>query len=849
MTTLASNNSGSDRPTNVHLSSPRLRTRVARLVALALSGILTSTGVVIGATPAQATVYPDCAVGTYTTPGSVSYCTLPAGMYITVTVKSGNGGSGGAAGNAGIGGTPGPEGFAGPDGSGGGSGGAGGAGAKVTTSWTNSTGSAVTISLFVATVSVVGTPAASGANGIATGEPGDVGTDGGGGAAGSAGNSGGSGGNGGNGGAGGPGDDPEAGIGGSGGAGGLGGDNAAGGNGGNGGQGGTAGPFGTAAPGGNGGAGGLGGLGGGNGGTGGNGGRGGTGGFGGDGGPGGNGGAGGVGGDGIASQVAVVGSSGPTISAPSPGGGGLGGTSVNAPAGTSPTSAIATTNAEAPNISIDTVANACPSNVGATGPGGGLIFLNDRGICYEMAPNTWSGSVSDPSLTWCNEATSDITGAVGTAIGTGSANSIAVDAGCTSGAAQAAADLVLGGKDDWFLPSKDELNAMCDYSRYLGAPPDPTLSCYGSFSGSGTTQDATFAASAYGFADSSYMSSSQYSSEREWYQSMRFGSQSYALKSGTLRARPIRAFPTSSDSPGGGSDSSGGGSDSSGDTSSSDTVTLTPTLTPTIVVESSPSISPSTAGPSATVVVTLPAAQATRATVIAVSRPVSTDPGNAPRVSVIAGAALAPVAQGLPASSSFTATVSVPGRTGASLGVITSDATGRATVPAFSATKAGDYTISLSDGLGNTFYLKVVIASAPSGVGLLTDAEAAKSAVVAVSAPVTTTTDTAPTVSVPIGSPVAPVVGGLPASTVINVDISSTRQTRAKTTTFVRIGSGRTNTNGRVKLPAFKASRPGSFTMRLSTAGGKTYYLNVKVATKKSSSASAKAVAASKPKT
>ena len=120
MTILASNNSGSDRPTNAHLSRRGLRTRSGRLVALALSGILTSTGavtgVVIGATPAQAIVYPDCAVGTYTTPGSASYCTLPAGMYITVTVKSGNGGTGGAAGNAGIGGTPGPGGAAGPAG-------------------------------------------------------------------------------------------------------------------------------------------------------------------------------------------------------------------------------------------------------------------------------------------------------------------------------------------------------------------------------------------------------------------------------------------------------------------------------------------------------------------------------------------------------------------------------------------------------------------------------------------------------------------------------------------------------------------------------------------------------------
>jgi hypothetical protein len=233
------------------------------------------------------------------------------------------------------------------------------------------------------------------------------------------------------------------------------------------------------------------------------------------------------------------------------------------------------------------------------------------------------------------------------------------------------------------------------------------------------------------------------------------------------------------------------------------------------------------------VVNTLSTAAATKATVVAVTRPVSTNPASAPIVDVIAGAAVAPVAQGLPVSTSFTATVSLPGRSGTALGVITSDATGRLTVPAFSTTRAGDYTISLSDGQGNTFYLKIAIASAPSGVSLLSEADAGKTAVVAVSAPVATTTADAPTVSVPAGSPVAPVVGGLPASTIVNVDISSTRQTRAKSTTFVRIGSGRTNANGRVKLPAFKAARPGSLTMRLTTAAGKTYYLNVKVAKKK----------------
>jgi glucose-6-phosphate-specific signal transduction histidine kinase len=46
---------------------------------------------VIGATPAPATVDPDCAVRTYTTPGSVSYCTLPAARDELVLHLSDNG--------------------------------------------------------------------------------------------------------------------------------------------------------------------------------------------------------------------------------------------------------------------------------------------------------------------------------------------------------------------------------------------------------------------------------------------------------------------------------------------------------------------------------------------------------------------------------------------------------------------------------------------------------------------------------------------------------------------------------------------------------------------------------------
>ena len=176
--------------------------------------------------------------------------------------------------------------------------------------------------------------------------------------------------------------------------------------------------------------------------------------------------------------------------------------------------------------------------LGDTGPGGGLVFLISGGLTYEMAPKTW-GANETTGIEWCNNTSSDVTGAVGTAVGTGSANTTAIDAACTSGAGQSAADYSANGLSDWFLPSKDELNAMCYYSRNLTASPDPTVSCYGV---AGTTQNGTFAAGTYGFASVYYWSSSQFSSNDARDQFFDNGYRNLGTKANALRVRPVRAF-------------------------------------------------------------------------------------------------------------------------------------------------------------------------------------------------------------------------------------------------------------------------------------------------------------------
>ena len=115
--------------------------------------------------------------------------------------------------------------------------------------------------------------------------------------------------------------------------------------------------------------------------------------------------------------------------------------------------------------------------IGDTGLAGGkIIYVNPLGFtvtglgtCYYLEAALTNQA---ENVRW-SSTNLDVTGATGTAIGTGKANTAAIVAAHSgdtesNNAAKAIVAYDGGGKNDWFLPSKDELNEMYKARTHLG---------------------------------------------------------------------------------------------------------------------------------------------------------------------------------------------------------------------------------------------------------------------------------------------------------------------------------------------------------------------------------------------
>jgi len=207
--------------------------------------------------------------------------------------------------------------------------------------------------------------------------------------------------------------------------------------------------------------------------------------------------------------------------------------------------------------------------VGQTGPGGGKVFyvattafscgptLAATCTYLESVPFGWmteldaGGNLVDVNRSWSEATPVDLqrgpfgtTGGTATAIGSGYQNTKAMfDVGndntaVSAGALAYAYTVTVSGVvyDDWYLPSKDELNQMCKWQRGITgeALTNLTTVCTGGTLNSGV--------GAQGFG-SGYWTSTEVNDFTVWNQNFENGGQrNNTAKQEGGRVRPIRAF-------------------------------------------------------------------------------------------------------------------------------------------------------------------------------------------------------------------------------------------------------------------------------------------------------------------
>ena len=204
-----------------------------------------------------------------------------------------------------------------------------------------------------------------------------------------------------------------------------------------------------------------------------------------------------------------------------------------------------------------------PYYYGGPGGGGGTVFYvsttgfncgpttTARCKYLEAAPALWNAGGAEPLRLWAQQGPPDYRGtylssATSQAIGGGYSNTAAIilqgNTNTTSSAAALAGSHTVTVRgvaiDDWYLPSKDELNQMCKWQRGRAWVSDATL-CSTGIGAINTGPGAS------GFVDGAtdYWSSTQYGSAWNAYdQNFTSGTSGNGGKDFTHYVRPIRAF-------------------------------------------------------------------------------------------------------------------------------------------------------------------------------------------------------------------------------------------------------------------------------------------------------------------